>query len=307
MKSKVFLTHPLLPGAMDFLEKHVAMTVGPATGPGREELVRGVKDCQGLLSLLTVPVDAAVMDAAPGLRIIANCAVGYNNIDIEAAKKRGILVTNTPGVLTDTTADLTWALILSTARLIPQAHRFTREGRYSGWGLDLFLGREITGQTLGIVGMGRIGKAVAERAKGFRMKVFYFDPHRMDPEDENALNAEWKPLDDVVRKADVLTLHTTLTAETTHLLNAERLAKMKRTAIVINVSRGPVIDEKALADALAEGRIWGAGLDVYEREPEIEKKLLSLDNVVLLPHIGSATEATRLKTVSYTHLTLPTN
>lgn len=295
MKPKVYLTHPLLPGAMDYLEKHVNKTVGPSDGPGREELIRGVRDSEGLLSLLTVPVDAAVMDASPRLRIIANCAVGYNNIDIEAARERGILVTNTPGVLTDTTADLTWALIMAVARLIPQADRFTREGRFRGWALDLFLGREITGQCLGIVGMGRIGKAVAERAKAFRMKTVYFDPHRLDPEDEKTLNASWRPLDDVVWEADVLTLHTTLSAETKHLLNAERLAKMNRTAIVINVSRGPIVDEKALADALADGRIWGAGLDVYEREPAIEKILLSLDNVVLLPHIGSATEATRLR------------
>ncbi|MFH1946102.1 MAG: D-glycerate dehydrogenase [Acidobacteriota bacterium] len=296
MKPKVYLTHPLLPAAMDFLEKHVDKTVGPADGPaGREELIRGVRDCEGLLSLLTVTVDATVMDAAPCLRIIANCAVGYNNIDIDAARERGILVTNTPGVLTDTTADLTWALIMAVARLIPQADRFTRERRFKGWALDLFLGREITGQILGIVGMGRIGKAVAERAKGFQMKVLYHDPHRLSPEVEKTLNASWRPLDDVVREADVLTLHTTLSPETKHLLNAKRLAKMKRTAIVINVSRGPIVDEKALADALTDGRIWGAGLDVYEREPVIEKGLLSLDNVILLPHMGSATEATRLK------------
>ncbi|MFH2040894.1 MAG: D-glycerate dehydrogenase, partial [Acidobacteriota bacterium] len=215
--------------------------------------------------------------------------------DIDAARERGILVTNTPGVLTDTTADLTWALIMAVARLIPQADRFTRERRFKGWALDLFLGREITGQILGIVGMGRIGKAVAERAKGFQMKVLYHDPHRLSPEVEKTLNASWRPLDDVVREADVLTLHTTLSPETKHLLNAKRLAKMKRTAIVINVSRGPIVDEKALADALTDGRIWGAGLDVYEREPVIEKGLLSLDNVILLPHMGSATEATRLK------------
>ena len=296
MKPKVYVTHPLLPAAMDYLRENVSIEVGPTDGPSsRKELIHGVRDCEGLLSLLTVPVDAAVMDAAPRLRIIANCAVGYNNIDIDAAREREILVTNTPGILTDTTADLTWALILAVARLIPQADHYTREGRFKGWALDLFLGKEITGQTLGIIGMGRIGRAVAERAKAFRMKTIYHDPHRLSPEVEKTLNASWRPLDGVVCEADVLTLHTTLSPETKHLLNAERLAKMKRTAIVINVSRGPIVDEKALADALADGRIWGAGLDVYEREPAIEKILLSLDNVILLPHIGSATEATRLR------------
>jgi glyoxylate reductase len=261
----------------------------------KEELLDKVKDKEGILPLLTAPIDRDVMDAAPMLKIIANCAVGYDNIDIEYARMRGIMVTNTPGVLTETTADLSWALIFSVARRIPQADAFARAKKYLGWELDLFLGKEITGKCLGIIGMGRIGKAMAQRAKGFRMKIVYADPKELPKEDQKKYNASCVPLDELLRTADIVSIHTSLNPQTFHLISREKLGLMKKGAILVNVSRGPVVDELALAEALEEGQIWGAGLDVYEREPDIEERLLSLDNVVLLPHIGSATYETRLK------------
>jgi glyoxylate reductase len=260
----------------------------------RKILLRKIADKSGLLPLLVDTIDREVMDAAPKLRIIANCAVGFDNIDLDSAKKRGILVTNTPGVLTETTADLTWALILSVARRTPQADRFTRAKKFRGWELDLCLGKEITGRCLGIVGMGRIGKAVASRARNFRMEVVYTDPKRLEKQQEKALQAMRLPLDDLLSRADIVSLHVNLTPETHHLISGEKLNLMKKDAILVNVSRGPVVDEKALAEALERKTIWGAGLDVYEREPAVEPKLLALDNAVLLPHIGSASRETRL-------------
>jgi len=295
MKPKVLLTRTLLPEAMNYLEKHADIkTAGSGLEVTKQEILSGIKDKQGLLSLLTETIDRDIIDAAP-LKIIANCAVGYNNIDVGYAKSKGILVTNTPGVLTDTTADLTWALILAAARRIPQADSYTRKGLYKRWALDLFLGLEITGKCLGIVGMGRIGRAVAQRAKAFRMEIIYTDTSRLPDEEEKKLEVLFSPLEELLKKADIITLHTTLNEETKHLISAERIALMKRTALLVNVSRGPVVDERALTEALIENRIWGAGLDVYEREPEIEKGLMELDNAVLLPHIGSASVETRLK------------
>jgi glyoxylate reductase len=295
MKPKALVTRKIFKEALDYLEGHVDYEVGAWEGElTKLDLLAKVKDKQGILSLLVDTIDREVMDAAPHLRIIANCAVGFDNIDTDYARKKGILVTNTPGVLTETTADLTWALILSVARRIPQADVFTRAKKYKGWELDLFLGREITGKCLGIIGMGRIGKAVASRARAFRMKVLYNDPHRLSEDDEVQYQASCVSLEELLQTSDVVTLHTSLTPETTHLISAERLQLMKKESILINVSRGPVIDEKALVEALERRQIWAAGLDVYEREPEIEERLLSMDNVVLLPHIGSATFDTRI-------------
>jgi glyoxylate reductase len=295
MKPKVLLTRELLPKGMDYLRSHVDYEIA-GSGPEvtKQEILAGIRDKEGLISLLTETIDREIMDAAP-LKIIANCAVGYNNIDVSYAKSKGILVTNTPGILTDTTADLTLALILATARSIPRADLYTRKGRYKGWALDLFLGREITDKCLGIVGMGRIGRAVAQRARAFRMEIIYTDTSRLPDKEERELGAAFSSLEDLLKKSDIVTLHTTLTEETHHLISAERIALMKKTALLVNVSRGPVVDEKALMKALARKHIWGAGLDVYEREPEIERGLMELENVVLLPHIGSATEETRLK------------
>ena len=203
------------------------------------------------------------------------------------------MVTNTPGVLTETTAELTWALIFAVARRIPQAHNFTKDFQYKGWKLDLFLGQELSGKRLGIVGMGRIGKAVAYKARAFSMDIVYTDPNRLDPKMESNLQATQLSLEDLLRTSDIITLHTTLNSKTFHLISEKNIPLIKKTAILINVSRGPVVEEKALADALEKGTIWGAGLDVYEDEPAIHPKLFGLDNVVLLPHIGSATVETR--------------
>lgn len=296
MRPKALVTHTLLPEAMDFLAQHVNFEIG-AEGDvlPKPNLIRKVRDKEGILSLLTVDIDRDVMDAAPRLKIIANCAVGYDNIDIDHAKQKGILVTNTPGVLTETTADLTWALILAVARKIPQADRFTKSGAFAGWKLDLFLGQEVTGKRLGIIGLGRIGKAVAERAKGFKMDVVYYDHRRLSAEEEKAIGACYQPLDELLRTSDIVSVHASMTEGSHHLLSRDKLGLMKREAILINAARGPIVDEQALADALGSGKIWGAGLDVYEREPAVEERLLRLDNVVLLPHVGSATYETRLK------------
>jgi glyoxylate reductase len=296
MKPKVLVTRKIFKEALDYLEDHVEYEVGAWEGAlTKRDLLKKVEDKHGILSLLVDTIDREVMDAAPQLAIIANCAVGYDNIDVDYARKKGILVTNTPGVLTEATADLTWALILSVARRIPQAHAFTRAKKYKGWELDLYLGREVAGKCLGIIGMGRIGKAVASRARAFRMKVVYNDPHRLPEEEEARYQASWLSLEELLHTSDIVTLHTSLTPETTHLISKDKLQLMKKEAILVNVSRGPVVDEGALAEALENKIIWAAGLDVYEREPEIEELLLSLDNAVLLPHIGSATFETRIR------------
>ncbi len=296
MKPKVLVTRRLLPEALAYLREH-ARVEGGKSGRGltRENLKKKIRDKDGLLCLLVDQIDRDIMDSAPRLKIIANCAVGFDNIDLDQARKRGILVTNTPGVLTETTADLTWALILATARKIPQSDRFTRKKRFRGWELDLFLGKEVTGKRLGIVGMGRIGKAVALRAQAFRMEVVYFDPHRLAPEEEETCKAAYVSLDDLLASSDIVTIHASLNPGTFHLVSEEKLGLMKKKAILINVARGPIVDEQALARALVNRQIWGAGLDVYEKEPVIQAELLRLDNVVLLPHIGSATYETRLR------------
>lgn len=296
MPPKVLLTQKLLPEAMAYLKNHVDFELAAEGGfPTHEDIMAKIKNKQGLLCLLTEKIDKEIIDAAPELKVIANCAVGFNNIDVTYAREKGIIVTNTPGVLTDTTADLTWALILAAARRIPEADRYTRQQKYNGWKLDLMLGMDLTEKRLGIIGMGRIGQAVALRAHPFKMHVVYYDPHRLSPEEETRHKSAYLPLEALLKTADIITLHTSLNSQTHHLINQSKIELIKRDAILINASRGAVVDEKALADALEEKRIRAAGLDVYEREPEIEKKLLSLDNAVLLPHIGSATYETRLK------------
>ncbi len=296
MKPKSLLTQMIFPEVLEFLREHTDYEIG---AEGRDltksELIEKIRDKEGILCLLMDEIDRSVIDAAPRLKIIANLAVGYDNVDVSYAREKGIFVTNTPGVLTETTADLTWALILAVARRIPEADRFLREGKFKRWSLDLFLGREVSGKRLGIVGMGRIGKAVALRAKAFAMEIVYNDLKRMSPEEEKKFKASYLPLDELLSTSDVITIHTPLNRETYHLIDAQKIALMKKDAILVNAARGAIIDEKALAQALEEKRIWGAGLDVYENEPEVNPKLLSLDNVVLLPHLGSATRETRLK------------
>ncbi len=271
----------------------------PGTVWPPEELRARVPGHDYLLCLLTDKIDATILEAgvrgSPPLRLVANMAVGYDNIDIEAARRLGILVTNTPGVLTEATADLTWALLLAVARRIPEADRFTRAGHYTGWQPLLLPGTELTGKTLGIVGMGRIGQAVARRAHGFGMPVLYTNRRPLPPETERALNATFAPLDEVLRRADFLSLHVPYTPQTHHLLNPQTLALMKPEAYLINTARGAVVDEAALVAALEAGRLRGAALDVFEDEPRIHPALLQMEQVVLTPHIGSATRETRAR------------
>jgi glyoxylate reductase len=243
--------------------------------------------------MLTDRVDGDVLRAARSLRVVGNCAVGYDNVDVAAARERGIVVVHTPNVLTDATADFAWALLLAASRRVVEADRFVREGRFTGWRLELLLGRELAGRTLGIVGLGRIGAAVARRARGFGLRVLYTQRTRASVELERDLAAELVSFDELVQQSDFVSIHVPLSEATHHLFDRNALARLKPDAIVVNTSRGAVIDEAALVEVLREHRIAGAGLDVFEREPELHPGLLELDNVVLSPHVASSTEATR--------------
>jgi glyoxylate reductase len=295
MNPSIFLTRKLPGAAMDFLEEHFQVTCNPHTRVlSREELLEGVAGKAGILSLLTDTMDAEVMDrAGKGLKIIANYAVGYNNIDVAAATKRKIAVSHTPGVLTDTTADLTMALILAVARRIVEGDRYTRAGKYSGWDPLLLLGSDVHHKTLGILGFGRVGQAVARRARGFDMRIMYHGRHRAKPEREKVLGAEFVELDTLMSESDFLSIHVPLTPQTKGMIDAERLSLMKPEAFIINTARGEVVREQALVEALEEKRIAGAGLDVFEREPKIHAELRKMGNVIILPHIGSASLETR--------------
>ena len=261
----------------------------------KQELIDRLRggDYSALYCLLTNPIDAEVLDAAPGLKVVANMAVGYNNIQVEEATKRGIAVTNTPGVLTDTTADFAWTLLMASARRVVEADKFLRAGRFYGWGPLMMVGQDVYGKTLGVIGFGRIGRAVAKRATGFDMKVLYFDRQPADADTEKTLNARLVSLEELLRESDYVTVHTDYNPETHHLIGAPELESMKRTAYLINTARGPIVDEAALAEALKNGTIAGAGLDVFEKEPEVHPGLLELDNAVLAPHIASASLDTR--------------
>lgn len=293
-KPIIFVTRILPRPALDRLAEVFDLRLNELDRPlTPAELRGGIADADALLCLLTDSVDADLISAAPRLRVISNYAVGYNNIDVEFATRRGIAVCNTPGVLTESTADLAWALIMSCARRIVESDRFVREGRFSGWEPLLFLGNDIHAKTLGIVGMGRIGQAVAKRASGFEMRVLYHDPSA----DTHALPPSWQAaeLSYLLQNSDFVSLHAPLTPQTRHLIGAEQLALMKPSAVLINTARGPIIDESALIAALKERRIAAAGLDVFEAEPHIPPELLELDNAVLLPHIGSASVETRTR------------
>lgn len=260
----------------------------------RTVLLEAAADADAILALLTERMDEELFDRSPHLRMVANMAVGFDNVDIDAAAARGIWVTNTPGVLDGATADLAMALLLAAARRLPEAERFLRAGSYRRWGPMLLCGQEVHGRTLGILGMGRIGEAVARRARfGFDMEILYWD-ERARPELEAELGARRTDLDQLLGAADFVSLHLPLTEGTSGLIDAERLARMKSTAVLVNTARGPIVDEAALAAALRSGSIWAAGLDVFEREPEVHPDLLELDNAVLLPHIASASIPTRL-------------
>jgi glyoxylate reductase len=259
------------------------------------ELVDKVKGKEGLLCLLTDDIDEAVLAASPQLKVVANVAVGYNNIDVQAATRRRIIVTNTPGVLDNTTADFTWCLILASARRLAEAERYARAGKYTGWGMMLLCGDDVFGKTIGICGLGRIGRGVARRAHGFDMRILYTDAVRAPVEVERELGAQFVDKETLFREADFVTLHVPLLPETHHYVSVKELKLMKNTAHLINASRGPVVDEIALVQALRERWIAGAALDVYEHEPHMAHGLPELDNVTLAPHIASASVETRMK------------
>ncbi len=301
---RIFVTRRMPPPGMEILAaSEAAITVCQEIedeGVSRVDLIEGVRGCNVLVSLLTETVDRDLMMVNEGLLGVANMAVGFNNIDIAAATELGIPVSNTPGVLTDTTADLAWALILAVARRIPEAHNYMVEGRYKIWGPNLFLGGDVgpgasgVRKVLGIVGYGRIGAAVAKRALGFDMDVLAFDPHAREAIDESDW-ASWADFGELLERSDFVSLHPLLSDQTHHLMGAAELRQMKSTAYLVNTSRGPVIDEAALVTALREGWIAGAGLDVYENEPAMAPSLSEFPNAVLLPHIASASTDTRGK------------
>jgi len=261
--------------------------------PTRDELLEAVRGASGVLSTATEKIDGEVMDAAgEDLKVVANMAVGYDNIGVEAARERGVVVTNTPGVLDETTADIAFMLMLAAARRLGEGERMLRAERWEWWGPKQLRGIDVWGKRLGIVGLGRIGQAVARRGKGFGMEILYNNRSRKE-DAEKELGARYLDLDDLLRQSDFVSIHTPLSDETTHLIGERELGLMQETAVVVNTSRGPVVDETALAEALADGRIFAAGLDVYEEEPKVHPKLLDLENAVLAPHIGSATIETR--------------
>lgn len=263
--------------------------------PPRDELLRRIAGCDGVLTLLTDRVDDEFLDAAgPGLRVVSNYAVGFDNIDVAACARRGIPVGNTPGVLTETTADLAWALLMAAARRVSEGERYVRDGRWKTWGPLLLLGPDVHGATIGIVGFGRIGQAMARRAAGFGMEVLYHDVTPLPAEVTEPLGATYLPLEDLLPRSDYVSLHVNLTPETRHLINATTLSWMKPTAVLVNTSRGPVIDQTALADALERDVIWAAALDVTDPEPiPMDSPLIGRDDCLIVPHIASASRATR--------------
>jgi len=294
-KPKVYITRELPERGLKKILERFDAEVWPEYGPPPKQIIiEKVRDVDALVTLLSDKIDAEVFDAAPKLKIVAQMAVGFDNIDVEEATRRGIYVTNTPGVLTETTADFAWALLMAIARRVVEADKYVREGRWKvGWHPSMLLGRDVYGATLGIIGAGRIGSAVAKRAKCFNMRILYYDVVR-NPQIEKETGAVFVDLDTLLRESDFISIHVPLTKETYHLIDAEKLSLVKKTAYLINTSRGQVIDEKALCNALKEGRLAGAALDVFEQEPlPADSPLLKLDNVILTPHIASASYETR--------------
>jgi glyoxylate reductase len=290
---RVLVTRPIASEALEILRSACQVSLGPERGEfSRSELLAAVRECQGLLVVGHPRVDGALLDAAPDLRVVSNFGVGVDHIDVAAATARGVWVTNTAGSLTETTAELAWGLILAAARRIAEGDRLVRQNLWKGFGPFFFLGMELTGKTLGIVGAGRIGQAVARRAPAFGMSVRYWS-RTPKPELEASQARRASDLEGLLRESDVVVLTVALTAETHHLIGDRELSFMKKTSFLINIARGPVVDEAALARALEEGKIAGAGLDVYEKEPEVHPGLLRSPQAVLVPHIGSATIETR--------------
>ena len=297
-KPRVYVTRRMAQEALDKIARVTEMEVWPEElPPPYDVLLEKVRDVDGLLPLLTDRIDANLMDAAPRLKVISNMAVGYDNIDVPEATKRGIVVGNTPGVLTETTADMAFALLMAAARRVAEADAFTRKGRWKTWGPMVMLGQDIHRATLGIVGLGRIGTEIAKRAKGFNMKVLYYDEIRRSQEEEKQLGVEYvSELSTLLSKSDFVSIHVPLGPQTHHLIGAAEFALMKPTAILINTSRGPVVDQKALYEALKSHQIFAAAIDVTEVEPiPMDSPLLTLDNIIITPHISSASVATRTK------------
>ncbi|PYS52240.1 MAG: D-glycerate dehydrogenase [Acidobacteria bacterium] len=296
MAARVYVTRPIFDQAVERLKREAHLEINSderVLSPS--ELVSHLREADGAVTLLTDIINREVLEACPGLKVVANFAVGFNNVDINAATELGVIVTNTPGVLTETTADFAWTLLMAAARRVVEADKFARAGKFKAWGPKMFLGHDVYGKTLGLVGLGRIGQAVARRASGFNMKVVFYDAEPIPDEIIQELRVTRVPLDELLRTSDFISLHVPLLAETRHLMNDRTFAMMKPTCVVVNTSRGPVVDEKALVRALKNGKIAAAGLDVFEREPEIEPELLDMDSVVIAPHIASASHETRLK------------
>ncbi len=296
MPARVLLTRALPEEATAVLRKHAELDVHEGNSPlSKAELMERVRGKQALVCQLTQRVDAEVLGAANELRVVANVAVGFDNIDVKAATARGIAVTNAPGVLDETTADFTWALLLGGARRVVEGDQLARSGQWKGWDLMQLLGTDVHGKTLGIVGLGRIGQRVARRARGFGMRVLYCDAARAAAEVERELGVEWAEKERLLRESDFVSLHVPLLPETRHWMGPAEFGLMKSTAYLVNASRGPVVDEAALVEALERKKIAGAALDVFEQEPKIHPKLLKLSNVMLAPHIASASVETRTR------------
>jgi glyoxylate reductase len=293
--NRVFVTLPLPSPGIDLLRERFEVTMIEAEGLPAERVKRYVAEADpvGIVGMVNVPITDEIMGAAPHLRVVANYAVGYNNVDLAAATRRGVLVTNTPGVLTEATADLAFALLLAAARRVVESDRFLRKGNFKGWKADLLLGSDVYGAALGVIGFGRIGQAIARRGLGFNMSILYTDARRANPQVESELRAQYVPLDELLRKADFVTIHADLNDQTRHLIGERELKLMGPNHYLINAARGPIVDEKALVRALKEGWIKGAGIDVYEHEPQTEPGLTDCWNAVLLPHLGSATVSAR--------------
>lgn len=296
MLGKIYITRPIFDETLDRLKLEAQVEVNHEDLVlSKAELITKLREVDGAMTLVTDTIDREVFEAAPDLKVAANFAVGFNNVDLDAATQLGVVITNTPGVLTETTADFAWTLLMAAARRVVEGDKFVRAGKFRAWGPKMFLGQDIYGKTLGLVGLGRVGQSVARRGAGFNMKVVFYDSEPIAEKLIQDLGVRRVSLEELYAISDFISLHVPLLNETTHLLNDRTFAMMKPTCVVVNTSRGPVIEEKALARALKDGKIAGAGIDVFEREPEIDPDLLKLDNVVLAPHIASASHETRIR------------
>jgi len=293
-KPEIYVSRVIPETGLNILEEKCDVTVNEEDKQlSKSELIDNLKSKDGALVMLSDEIDRELIEACPDLKAVSNLAVGYNNIDVQAAKEAGIIATNVPGVLTEATAELTWALLMAVARRVVEADKFLRAGKFKSWGPKLLMGNDIYGKKLGIIGFGDIGQAVARKAAGFDMEISYNKRNRLSIPAEKRLGVEYKKIPQLLAESDYITINAPLNSDTYHLIGTEELQIMKETAYIINTGRGPIIDEKALVKALREGFIAGAGLDVFENEPDVEPGLLELDNVVLTPHIGSASKEAR--------------